>query len=216
MGPRKLRHPPRFVIDPDYHIYRDRLLRWVEAADYTRAEMASMVFESLPGEVKMRCAQDVGECFLGNKSLHKVIQWLDETYDHGWSPWLDNAKKDKNCYESFVPVPRSQLTFKFFIKWTAKTISGGNTHHGVMICPEDVEPFELWPGNRFKRQKEGAKYTGKYFMKKKVADPNSMEVITYDEDGNPLGTHVEAVSEYALFLNSDTKNYQVSHKANTQ
>ena len=213
MGPRKLRHPPRFVIDPDYHIYRDRLLRWVEAADYTRAEMASMVFESLPGEVKMRCAQDVGECFLGNKSLHKVIQWLDETYDHGWSPWLDNAKKDKNCYESFVPVPRSQLTFKFFIKWKAESIFGDGTHHGVLICPEDFEPFELWAGNRFKKYKEVAEYTGKYLKRKRLIDPNSKEVFTYDENGLPLGTHFETASDYASFLDSDVKNYKISHKA---
>ena len=216
MGPRKLRHPPKFVIDPDYQIYRDLLLRWVEVTSYTHSEIASLVLESLPDEVKMKCVQDIGESFLGNKSLHRMIQWLDETFDSGWNTWMDNAKKDKECYRSFVPIPRRSLTVKWFVKWTAKTISGGNTHYGIMFCPEDVEPFELWPGNRFKRQKEGAKYTGKYFMKKKVADPNSMEVITYDEDGNPLGTHVEAVSEYALFLNSDTKNYQVSHKANTQ
>ena len=196
MGPRKLRHPPRFVVDPDYHIYRDRLLRWVEAANYTHAEMASMVFESLPGEVKMRCAQDVGDCFLGKKSLLKVVQWMDESFDHGWSPWLDNAKKDEECYKSFVPVPRSKLTFKFFIKWKPKSIFGDVTHHGVMICPEDFEPFELWSGNRF---------PGKYLKRKRLIDPNSKEVFTYDGDGLPIGTHFETASDYASFLDSDVK-----------
>ena len=205
MGPRKLRHPPRFVVDPDYHIYRDRLLRWVEAANYTHAEMASMVFESLPGEVKMRCAQDVGECFLGKKSLLKVVQWLDETYDHGWSPWLDNAKKDEECYESFVPVPRSKMTFKFFIKWKPKSIFGDATHHGVMICPEDFEPFELWSGNRFKKYKEVSEYTGKYHKRKRLIDPNSKEVFTYNGDGLPIGTHFETASDYASFLDSDVE-----------
>ena len=152
----KLRHPPKFVIDPDYQIYRDLLLRWIEATSYTYSEIASLVLESLPDDVKLKCVQDIGESFLGNRSLHRMIQWLDETFDSGWNTWMDNAKKDKECYRSFVPIPRRSLTVKWFAKWTAKTISGGNTHYGIMFCPEDVEPFELWPGNRFKRQKEGA------------------------------------------------------------
>ena len=85
-----------------------------------------------------------------------------------------------------------------------------------MICPEDFEPFELWPGNRFKKYKEVAEYTGKYFKKKKLIDPNCTEVTTYDEDGLPLGTHFEPASDYASFIDSNVKNYKVSHKAFSQ
>ena len=129
---------------------------------------------------------------------------------------MDNAKKDQECYRSFVPIPRQSLTVKWFIKWTAKTISGGNTCKGIMFCPEDVEPFELWPGNRFKKYKEVAEYTGKDLKRKRPIDPNSKEVFTYTENGLPLGTHFETASDYASFLDSDVKNYKISHKAFAQ
>ena len=204
MGPRKLRHPPKFVIEPDYQIYRDLLMRWIEVANYSHSEIASLVLQGLPKDIKRKCVEDIGECFLGKKSLHKLIQWLDTTYDNGWNTWLDNARKDEECYETFVPVPRSPLTFKMFIKYKAYPKIENSIYHGVMICPENFEPFELWPGNRFKKYKEVAEYTGKYFKKKKLIDPNCTE------------THFEPASDYASYIDSNVNNYNVSHKAFSQ
>ena len=104
-----------------------------------------------------------------------------------------------------VPVPCSHLTFRIFEKYKAKPKIENHIYHGVMICPEDFKSFELWPGNRFKKYKEVAEYTGKYLKRKRLIDPNSKEVFTYDGDGLPIGTHFETASDYASFLDSDVK-----------
>ena len=218
MGARKMRHPPKFIIEPDYQIFRDLLMRWIEKVSlrsmYTHDEMASLILEGLPPNIKMECVAEIGESFLGKKSLLKMVQWLDCRYDSGWNNWLDNAKKDVNCYETFIPIPRGPLTFRMFEKYKAYPKIEGHVYHGVTFFPEEFQTFELWPGNMFKKYKEVAEYTGRYF-KKKVLDPNSVKVGDYNEVGILIGEHYEKASEYDYFIDKDVENYNVSHLAFT-
>ena len=213
MGPRKIRHPPKFSVDPDYQIYRDKLMRWIEVADYSRSEIASLIVLGLPSDVKEKCMEDIGDCFLGKKSLFKVIQWLDSTFDLGWITWLDNARKNEECYVTFVPVPHGALTYKMYERFQAYPRIKDHAYMTWMICPIDEEPFEVWSGNKFKKHTERSEYIGKYFKKKRAVDPNCVIVMDYTDDGLPLGTHLETNSDYYTFLDSNVTKFNVSHKA---
>ena len=176
----------------------------------SRSEMASLIALGLPRDVKEKCMDEIGDCFLGKNSLFKVIQWLDSTFDSGWNTWLDNARKNKECYVTFIPVPRGPLTYKMYERFQAHPRIKDHVYWTMMICACEEEPFEVWSGNRFKKHVERFEYIGKYFKKKRVLYPNSVCVRDYSEDGLPIGTHMETHSGYDTFLKS---KFNVSHMA---
>ena len=156
MGRRKDHLPPKFSAGGhihghlmDFEEYRSKLIWCIEhQTDYTMSEMASLIALELPnsddqGNLRDKCFQEIGDCFLGKRPLMKLIEWLDtKFFPSGWRMWMNKARQDPDCYVSYWPMPPIKMEWKMYPKWTAHK---DNIRRMVMtICPEDEEPFDSY------------------------------------------------------------------------
>ena len=114
MGPRKNRHPPKFSLSSDYETYRDALMRWIETANYPLEEKTSMIALGLrnnnQGMPRDKCLADIGDSPMGKRGLFKLIEWMDLNFNNGWIEWLNNARKDPECYVASITILRLSLS----------------------------------------------------------------------------------------------------------